>query len=104
MQRCVMGERQMHAEVDEKCVIAANTQFWEQMLAMTVEPLALGEDFFLNRGFAEGTVGLLGAWKGTVAVCMEDGLACQATSAMLMQPRETISEADTLDAIKEISN
>lgn len=94
----------MRVELDEKCIIAANSQFWEQMLAMTIEPLAFCEDFCVGRGYAEGTVGLLGAWKGSIAVCMEGGLACHATAAMLMQARETVTEADTLDAAKEIAN
>ena len=35
---------------------------------------------------------------------MAEGLAYRATAAMLMQPMETVSEADTLDATKEIAN
>ncbi len=30
----------MRAQLDEQCVIKANAQFWEQMLAMTLDPLA----------------------------------------------------------------
>ena len=31
----------MRASLDEQCVIHANAQFWEQMLAMTLEPMRL---------------------------------------------------------------
>ena len=35
---------------------------------------------------------------------MNVGLAYQATAAMMMQPLETVAEADALDATKEIAN
>jgi CheY-specific phosphatase CheX len=35
---------------------------------------------------------------------MAEGLAYQATAAMMMQAVETVGEADTLDATKEIAN
>jgi CheY-specific phosphatase CheX len=94
----------MRANLDEKSIIAANSQFWEQMLAMKLEPMALRDDFSVGQGYAEGAVNLFGAWKGRIEVWMEDGLACHATAAMLMQARETVTEADTLDAAKEIAN
>lgn len=94
----------MRASLDEKSIIAANTQFWEQMLGMKFEPIALCGDFRVGPGYAAGAVNLFGAWKGRIEVCMEEGLACHATAAMLMQAPETVTEADTLDAAKEIAN
>jgi hypothetical protein len=35
---------------------------------------------------------------------MAEGLAYQATAAMMMQPLEAVGEADALDATKEIAN
>lgn len=35
---------------------------------------------------------------------MGEGLAYRATAAMLMQPVETVAEADAMDATKEIAN
>jgi CheY-specific phosphatase CheX len=35
---------------------------------------------------------------------MAEGLAYQATAAMMMQPLDTVGEADALDATKEIAN
>jgi|SRR5450631_3884227 len=39
-----------------------------------------------------------------IEVRIDERLEYRATAAMLMQPIETVGEADTLDAIKEIAN
>ena len=69
----------MRAKVDEQSVISANAQFWEQMLAMKVEPVP-------------------------IEVRIDEKLAHVATAAMLMQPEDAVAEADTLDATREITN
>jgi CheY-specific phosphatase CheX len=74
----------MRAQVDEQCVIQASSQFWEQMLAMTLVPLPAPAEFSATAG--------------------HEGLAYQATSAMMMQPLDTVVQADALDATKEIAN
>jgi len=51
-----------------------------------------------------GSVDLAGALKGRIEVRMADGLAYEATAAMMMQPLDTVREADALDATKEIAN
>jgi CheY-specific phosphatase CheX len=94
----------MRAQVDEQCVIKANSQFWEQMLAMTLDPLPAPEDFRLDSGHVLGSVNLGGVWKGRIEVRLAEGLAYQATAAMMMQPLDTVGESDTLDATKEIAN
>ena len=94
----------MRAQVDEQCVIKANSQFWEQMLAMTLDPLPAPEEFCVDAGHVLGSVNLGGVWKGRIEVRMAEGLAYQATAAMMMQPLETVGEADALDATKEIAN
>jgi CheY-specific phosphatase CheX len=94
----------MRANLDEQCVIKANSQFWEQMLAMTLAPLAGPEDLCVGAGHVLGSVNLGGVWKGRIEVRMAEGLAYQATAAMMMQPVETVGEADALDAAKEIAN
>lgn len=99
-----MGERRMWAQLDEQCVIKANAQFWEQMLAMTLHPLFVAGEFCVGAGHVLGTVALGGVWKGRIEVRMAEGLAYQATAAMMMQPVETVGEADALDATKEIAN
>ena len=43
-------------------------------------------------------------WQGRIQVRIDERLAHCATAAMLMQPMETVGEADTLDATKEIAN
>jgi len=94
----------MKALVDEQCVIKANSQFWEQMLEMTLDPVpAIGEFCFAARHVL-GSVQLGGVWKGLIEVRMTETLAYQATAAMMMQPLETVAEADALDAAKEIAN
>ncbi len=94
----------MWAQVDEQCVIKASSQFWEQMLAMTLNPLPVAGEFCVNAGHVRGMVNLGGIWKGRIEVRMAEGLAYQATEAMMMQPVETLAEADALDATKEIAH
>lgn len=94
----------MWAQLDEQSVIKANSQFWEQMLAMKLEPVSGSADFSVAAGHVMGSVGLSGNWKGRIEVRLCEGLAVQATSAMLMQPAESVAEADKLDATKEIAN
>jgi CheY-specific phosphatase CheX len=98
------GERQMRAQLDEQSVIKANAQFWEQMLAMTMNPLVVAGEFCVSAGHLLGCVTLGGVWKGRIEVRMAEGLAYQATAAMMMQPLESVAEADALDATKEIAN
>jgi len=94
----------MRALLDEQCVIKANSQFWEQMLAMTLAPLTAPEEFCVGAGHVMGSVNLGGVWKGRIEVRLAEGLVYQATAAMMMQPVETVGEADALDAAKEIAN
>lgn len=94
----------MRAQIDDQSVIKANAQFWEQMLSMTLNPMAVPEEFCVSAGHLLGCVALKGAWKGLIEVRMGEGLAYQATAAMLMQPLESVAEADALDATKEIAN
>jgi CheY-specific phosphatase CheX len=94
----------MKALVDEQCVIKANSQFWEQMLAMTLDTLPAPKEFCVGAGHVLGSVNLGGVWKGRIEVRLAEGLAYQATAAMMMQPLETVAEADALDAAKEIAN
>jgi CheY-specific phosphatase CheX len=100
----VMGDQNMWAQLDEQSVIKANSQFWEQMLAMKLEPVSGAADFSVTAGHVMGSVGLSGNWKGRIEVRLCAGLAVQATAAMLMQPAESVAEADKLDAAKEIAN
>lgn len=94
----------MLAQLDEQSVIKANAQFWEQMLAMKLEAMPRAEEFSVGAGHMLGSVVLTGVWKGRIEVRMGDGLAYQATAAMMMQAVETVAEADALDATKEIAN
>jgi len=94
----------MRAQLDQQAVIKANSQFWEQMLAMTLEPVPASEKFCVAAGHLMGRVNLGEAWTGCIEVRMAEGLAYQATAAMMMQELETVSPADVLDATKEIAN
>lgn len=94
----------MRARLDEQSVVKANAQFWEQMLAMTLEKMPSAEMFCVGSGHMMGSVDLTGAWKGRIEVRMANGLAYQATAAMMMQAVETVAETDALDATKEIAN
>jgi chemotaxis protein CheX len=94
----------MKAQLDEQSVIKANTQFWEQMLAMKLEAMPSSEEFCVGAGHMFGMVTLSGVWKGRIEVRMTDGLAYEATAAMMMQALDTVVETDALDATKEIAN
>jgi CheY-specific phosphatase CheX len=94
----------MKALVDEQCVIKANSQFWEQMLAMILDPVPADGEFCVAPRHVLGSVNLAGVWKGRIEVRMTEALAYQATAAMMMQSLETVAEADALDATKEIAN
>jgi CheY-specific phosphatase CheX len=94
----------MRARLDEECVIKANSQFWEQMLAMTLDQTLVAEEFCVAAGHIRGSVDLSGEWKGRIEVRMASRLAYQATAAMMMQPIDTVGEADALDAAREIAN
>jgi CheY-specific phosphatase CheX len=94
----------MRAQLGEECVIKANSQFWEQMLAMTLETLPVPEEFCVGPGHMLGAVTFYGVWAGRIEVRMAGALAYEATAAMMMQPLSTVAEADALDATKEIAN
>ncbi len=94
----------MQAELDENSVIKASAQFWEQMLAMSLDPLAFPGEFCVGPGHVQARVDISGAWNGSIEVRLAEGLAFLATSTMLMQPLETVGAADALDATKEIAN
>jgi CheY-specific phosphatase CheX len=94
----------MRAELDEASLVKANAQLWEPMVAMRLEPVAGSEEFCVGPGHLIGSVSLYGLWKGRIEVRLAAGLALAATAAMLMQPVETVTEADALDATKEIAN
>lgn len=94
----------MRAGVDLQCVINANAQFWEPMLAMTLEAMPSAEEFCLGAGHMVGIVRMSGVWKGRIEVRMAGGLAYVATAAMMMQTLDTVVEADVLDATREIAN
>jgi CheY-specific phosphatase CheX len=91
-------------QLDEQSVIKANNQFWEQMLAMQLQPILPPEHFCVESGHVMGSVELSGAWNGQIEVRLAPALAYEATAAMMMQSPETVIESDVLDAIKEIAN
>jgi CheY-specific phosphatase CheX len=94
----------MRAELDEASLVKANAQFWEPMIAIRLEPVPDSEMFCVEPGHLIGSVSLSGMWKGRIEVRLAEGLAQAATAAMLMQSVETITEADALDATREIAN
>jgi len=94
----------MRVQIDTDCIVKASSQFWEQMLAMKLEPSLFAEEFCVDAGHLSGSVSLAGAWTGRVEVRMACRLAYEATAAMMMQPVATVAEADALDATREIAN
>ncbi len=94
----------MRAQLDEQCLINANLQFWQQMLAIHLDPRPDGEGFSLREGYLAASVNLAGAWAGTIEVRMAERLAYHATAAMMLTPEESVGESDVLDATREIAN
>lgn len=94
----------IQTQLDAGCVIQASHQFWQQMLAMTLEPWLETGDFHADPGHVFGGVSLSGAWRGRIEVRFAGRLAREATAAMLMMPIETVGEEETIDATKEIAN
>lgn len=94
----------MRAQIGEQCVISANAQFWDQMLAMKLDPMPPPQEFQVGAGHLVGSVDLTGVWTGRIEVRMAEPLAREATAAMMMQPLDTVAAADTVDATKEIAN
>ena len=94
----------MQPQLSEECVIHANAQFWEQMLAMKLDPVEHREELRFAPQHVTGSVDLSGAWNGRIEVRLTHELARTATAAMLMLPAEEVGEAETLDAAREIAN
>jgi len=94
----------MNLEINVENVIKANTQFWEQMLTMTLETAPISEAICMESGHLLGAVVLDGVWKGRIEIRIATNLAYEATAAMMMQARETVESSDVLDAAKEIAN
>ena len=94
----------MTVHIDEESVVKASDQFWEQMLAMHLEHVPMEDKCCVEAGHLLASVYLSGTWTGKIEVRLSDGLAQSATAAMLMQPPESVVEADRLDASKEIAN
>ncbi len=92
------------ALLDEQCVINANEQFWQQMLSMNLVRLPFPEEFCLGPGHLVASVDLEGAWRGRIEARLAERLAYEATATMMMQPAETVTIEDVLDATKEIAN
>lgn len=94
----------MRAPICDQCVIKANTQFWEQMLAMSIDPVPPPAQFSASCGHFLASVQLSGVWNGSIQVRMAESLAYTATAAMILQPIDSVSQADAIDATGEIAN
>jgi len=94
----------MRAQVDERHVIDATSRFWDQMLQMKLEPEPIKQKFCVGHLHLLGQIDLKGAWRGRVEIRIAEDLARVATAAMMMQPIETVADADMIDAISEVAN
>lgn len=94
----------MRADLNEDSLVKANAQFWEQMLAMQLDREPSHESFSIASEHLLASVSLSGMWTGRIEVRLAKGLALAATAAMLMQPEDAVSDADVMDAIREVAN
>lgn len=90
--------------ISDEVIVKANAQFWEQMVAMRLEPMPNASRICGAQGDVRSMVRLSGAWSGEVRVQMARGLAQEATAVMLSQAPELVTEVDMLDAAREIAN
>lgn len=72
----------MQIELDESFIVKANSQFWEQMLAMKLDPVATPDEFCPAAGHVLRSVSLSVAWNARIEIRMDEGLSHQATAAM----------------------
>lgn len=99
----------MHQSVTEESIQKANAQFWEQMLMMQLTPVEPPDgpaavERCIGTRHVVGSCSLSGIWTGRIEVRLAHSLALTATSAMLMQPEDSVGPGDMLDAVKEIAN
>jgi chemotaxis protein CheX len=94
----------VRAQLNQEALVKANSQFWEQMLQMQLDPVPCSEDFCVGKRHLQASVSLSGMWTGRIEIRFAQGLAQAATAAMMMQPAQDLTEADVLDAIREIAN
>lgn len=94
----------MWAQLNEKSLVNANAQFWEQMLNMPMETVPNAESFYMGWGHMQASVRLSGSWTSLIEVRLTEELALAATAVMLMQPPDAVTVADMLDAIREIAS
>lgn len=94
----------MSTHIDEESMVRANAQFWEQMLGMQMETIPSSEEFCVDAGHVIVSVNMHGEWNGRIEVRLAKDLAWATTAAMLMQPVDSVSKEDTLDATKEVVN
>ena len=94
----------VRAQLNADSLAKANAQFWEQMLDMQLDRVPCTEDFCVGAGHLLASVDFSGEWQGRIEVRLAPGLGLAATATMMMQPADTVTEADVLDAIREIAN
>lgn len=97
----------MQVTVTEESICRASALFWEPMLAITVEPIppsTEAEERCIGTEHVLGSCDLSGVWSGRIEVRLTRGLAMLATTAMLMQPPDSVLLSDVMDATKEIAN
>ena len=97
----------MHIAITYESIHKANAAFWEQMLAMQLQPELSSDEMHsqcIGSEHVAGSCDLSGTWSGRIEVRLSRGLAYRATSAMLMLAQDQVQAADMLDAVKEIAN
>jgi len=96
----------MRTQITAESVENASSQFWEQMLGMSLTRVLKGtvSDSALDRRHVLGSCELTGVWNGRIEVRISMGLALHATAAMLMQSPGQVQPEDMLDAAREIAN
>ena len=99
----------MHEAISQASIEKANGLFWEQMLAMQLNPVEQNSPETtdvrcIGVEHVVGSCDLAGVWSGRIEVRLSTSLALEATAAMLMLPVDQVQVTDVLDATKEIAN
>ncbi len=90
----------MHASVTEDSILRANTLFWEQMLAMSLNLLSTSSASpqCIGAEHVVGSCDLSGEWNGRIEVRLSRGLALKATATLKSAlPRPCVMSVPSAD-------
>jgi hypothetical protein len=95
----------LSVDPDDVAVLVADV--WSAVIGIELHRCAVdgaegaGE---VGEGSMSGEVGIVGGWRGTVAVAVPDALAATAAASMFGLPADELTRVDIDDALGELAN